>query len=111
MGDTCTEEQAEEYFQHDLQRFEIAVDALIGVPLTPSQFDALVSFSYNLGKSALAGSTLRTKVNADSHDPTIRGEFMKWHLVQGQPVLGLWRRRHAEADTYFGTTTPCPPMG
>lgn len=109
-GETCTPEQADEFFQHDLQRFERAVERLVTTPITPRQFGALVSFTYNVGEGALARSNLLKRVNANPADPAIRAEFMKWHRAGGARSRGLWRRRHREADFYMGTSTPTPPM-
>jgi lysozyme len=68
-------------------------------------FDALVSFSYNLGLGNLDKSTLLKKVNANPSDATIRLEFMKWVNKGSSFEKGLTRRRKAEADLYFTTTS------
>jgi lysozyme len=108
LGDRCTQAQADTWFARDLQWTERAVDLLSTDLLLPRQFDALVSFTYNEGEGAYRRSQLRQKVNADPNDPSIRAEFMKWYFVGPAPVLGLWRRRHAEADHYFNVATLCP---
>ena len=61
------ETQAEELLRQDAQIAERAVLRLINVPLTDGQFDALVSFTYNLGGGALQRSTLRRKINREEH--------------------------------------------
>ncbi len=109
-GDTCTQEEADRFFAHDLRRFELGVDALTTDAVSPRQFDALVSCTYNIGEGAYSGSTLRRRVNANPGDPSIRGAFMMWHRADGKPSKGLWRRRHLEADFYFGVSTPVPPF-
>jgi lysozyme len=75
------------------------VEAAIGrgVSLYQSQFDALVSFTYNLGIGNLQKSNLLRKVKANPQDRTIRNEFMKWVNAGGKPLPGLKRRRAAEA--------------
>lgn len=108
MGETCTAEEADQYFRHDLTRFELAVNALTVDTVRQREFDALVSFSYNVGEGAYRGSTLRKKVNANPSDTAIRRQFMKWYFAGGKPVLGLWRRRHSEADHYTGIVLPIP---
>jgi lysozyme len=70
-----------------------------------NQFDALVSFCYNLGIGAFNSSTLKKKVIANPADASIRDEFMKWNKARVKGVLtelkGLTNRRTAEADLYF----------
>lgn len=84
-----------------LGRFEKAVDSSCRDDLTQNQFDALVSFTYNLGEGNLKSSTLLKKVNANPNDPTIRDEFMKWVKAGGKVLPGLVKRREAEANLYF----------
>ena len=109
-GDTCTQEQADAWFRHDWARFVQAMDALTTDQITERQAGALTCFVYNVGEAGYRGSTLRRRVNANPTDPTIRAAFMMWHKDDGVPLLGLWRRRHSEADYYFGVSTPCPEM-
>lgn len=99
-GQTCTEEQAEEWLKADLHDAENVVNAM-GVELKQCQFDALVSFVYNLGGQNFATSTLRRKVIANPDNPTIRDEFGKWIYAGGRILPGLVTRREKEADMYF----------
>lgn len=108
QDDTCTLEEADYWFRLDLRHAEDAVDDLTVDTVTDHQFDALVSFTYNCGRDAYKTSTLRKLVNADPDDPAIRWEFIKWHHANHKPVKGLWKRRAAEADLYFGTKTKVP---
>lgn len=87
-----------------LDTFEKAVDSYCRDDINQDQFDALVSFAYNLGTGNLKSSTLLKKVNANPNDPTIRDEFMKWVNGGGKKLPGLVRRRQAEADLYFGVS-------
>ena len=96
-----TKEKAIEYLTHDLHNFELAVDAVATDSIAQNQFNALVSFAYNLGSNALKNSTLLKKVNINPNDPTIRNEFMKWVNAGGKRLKGLIRRREAEANLYF----------
>jgi len=96
-----TKEKAIEYLMHDLHQFELAVDAMAVDTVTQNQFNALVSFAYNLGSNALKGSTLLKKVNANPNDPTIAAEFAKWVNAGGKKLKGLVRRRAAESELYF----------
>lgn len=91
--------QAEELLQHDLIRFEQAVLRLIARPLKDGQFDALVSFAFNLGAGALQRSTLRTKCNR-GEDAEVPAEFMKWVWAGGKKLPGLVKRRRAESTLY-----------
>jgi lysozyme len=101
MGDKCTIEQATAYLINDLKGFESSVDAMCVDSLTQSQFDALVSFTYNLGAGNLKSSTLLKKVNINPLDTTIKAEFLKWNKAGGKVLAGLTRRREAEANLYF----------
>lgn len=92
-------EEAEYLLKRDVERFEYSVLRLIKVPLTDGQFDALVSFTYNLGGGALQRSTLRKKVNRGHHGAVPR-EFRKWVYAGGRKLRGLVRRRNAEAEMY-----------
>lgn len=96
-----TKEQAEELLKFSLSTYEKAVDSFCRDDISQSQFDALVSFAYNLGPKALQGSTLIKKVNSNPKDVTIADEFMKWNKANGKVLVGLTKRRQAEANLYF----------
>ena len=93
------EAQAEELLRQDAQIAERAVLRLINVLLTDGQFDALVSFTYNLGGGALQRSTLRRKINREEH-AEVPEQFMRWVWVGGRKLKGLVLRRDAEAGLY-----------
>jgi GH24 family phage-related lysozyme (muramidase) len=94
-----TTEQAEALLRQDVQAAERAVLRLISVPLTDGQFDALVSFTFNLGAGVLQRSTLRRKVNRGDH-ANVPAEFRKWVWAGGRKLEGLVKRREAEAILY-----------
>jgi len=94
-----TTEQAETLLRQDVQTAERAVLRLITVPLTDGQFDALVSFTFNLGAGALQRSTLRRKVNRGDH-ANVPEEFRKWVWTGGRKLEGLVKRRDAEVTHY-----------
>jgi len=96
-----TKQQAEELLKHSLSTYEKAVDSFCRDDISQSQFDALVSFAYNLGTGALQKSTLIKKVNANPKDVTIADEFLKWNKAAGRVLAGLTKRRQAEANLYF----------
>lgn len=93
--------QAEELLRNSLSNYEKAVDSFCRDDISQSQFDALVSFCYNVGTGNLQKSTLIKKVNANPKDVTIADEFMKWNKAKGTVLKGLTRRRQAEANLYF----------
>jgi len=84
-----------------LTTFEQYVDSYCIDNINQNQFDALVSFCYNLVPANLKSSTLLSKVHLDPADVTIRAEFMKWNKAGGRVLKGLTTRRTAEADLYF----------
>ncbi|MGL5724911.1 lysozyme, partial [Cetobacterium sp.] len=65
------------------------------------QFDALVSFTYNLGEGALKGSTLRKKLNMGLYN-AVPSEMLRWNRAGGKVLSGLVRRREAEAKMFKG---------
>ena len=96
-----SEEDALALLAEMLKKFEQYVDSYCIDTITQNQFDALVSFCYNLGPANLKASTLLKKVNLNPNDETIRAEFMKWNKAGGRALKGLTLRRTAEADLYF----------
>lgn len=93
------EQQAVELLRRDVAVAERAVLRLIAVPLTDGQFDALVSFTYNLGGGALQRSTLRRKVGRQEH-VLVPEQLMRWVWASGRRLKGLVRRRRAEGEVY-----------
>jgi lysozyme len=100
-GMSVTAAEADAILGRDLARFEAAVTRLVTVPLSPQQFDALVSFAFNVGEGALARSTLLKKLNAGD----VRGaaaEFGRWNKAGGRVLTGLTRRRAEERAMFEG---------
>ena len=99
-GMKITLEEAEERLKADLDYFAKGVKNLIDVPLNQGQFDALVSFSYNVGLGALESSTLR-KLLQQGHYDEVPAQLLRWDktTVNGEKKVlkGLTRRRVAEA--------------
>lgn len=89
-----------ELLRIDAQIAERAVLRLITVPLTDGQFDALVSFTYNLGSGALQRSTLRRVINRHHHNE-VPNQLMRWVWAGGRKLRGLARRRAAEGNVYL----------
>lgn len=81
--------------------FATQVNLLVKSKLTQNQFNALVSFAFNLGSQALGKSTLLKKVNINPNDITITNEFLKWNKAGGVALSGLTKRRTIESKLYF----------
>jgi lysozyme len=99
--DGITEEQAEALLLADLTDAQNAVNAMVKVPLTQNQFDALVSFAYNLGAAALDGSTLLADLNKGDYADAAN-QFPLWDHSNHQVVQGLLARRKAEQSMFLG---------
>lgn len=99
-GQARTEEQAEAWLRSDMEDAENVVNAM-GVELRQCQFDAVVSFVFNIGGQNFSTSTLRRKVIANPDNPSISDEFEKWIYAGGRIMPGLVSRREREADIYF----------
>ena len=101
-GQRMTIQEAEAVMTWELTRK--GKEILSGLPTTiinQNQYDALISFAYNLGVGALLKSTLFKKLKVNPNDPSIRTEFMRWVNAGGKRLTGLVRRREAEANLYF----------
>jgi len=90
-----TEDEADALLRQDAARMERAVRRLILVKLSQGQFDALVSFAFNLGAGALQASTLRRVLNRGDYAEAPR-QLMRWVFAGGRRLRGLVRRREAE---------------
>jgi lysozyme len=100
-GNAISQEKAEQLFEIIANDFSAKVVKLVPSHITPNQFGALVSFSYNCGIANLQKSTLLKKVIANHNDPSIKAEFLKWNKAGGKVLAGLTRRREAESNLYF----------
>ena len=94
-GDEITEDKAEYLLLEDLKHFEGYVDRLVEVSLNQDQFDALVSWTFNLGPTNLKESTLLEKLNA-GHYEEVPAQMARWNRSNGEILEGLKRRRAAE---------------
>ena len=103
-GQKITEAQAEQLLRQDVGWAQDAVRKNVKVPLTQGQFDALVSFTFNLGAGALGRSTLLKKLNAGDYAGA-QAEFGKFVHAGGRVLPGLVRRRNEEAQM-FGNQRP-----
>lgn len=98
-GQSISEARARELLREDLAEFERAVGNQVVAPLNQNQFDALVSFAFNLGAGNLARSTLLRRVNMRDYAGAA-GEFARWNKAGGKVLNGLTRRRAAEAALF-----------
>lgn len=99
-GLTINAGQAAALLSADLAKFERGVAQLVTLLLNQHQFDALVSFSYNLGLGSLKNSTLLKLLN--SGDVAAAAEqFLRWDKAGGRQVAGLTRRRQAERELFL----------
>lgn len=95
FGDKLTIEQCEELLRHEIVRFENIVKKHVKVKLNQNQFDALVSFTYNLGEGNLRGSTLLKKLNENCFG-CAADQFPRWIYSGGKSLPGLVTRRFQE---------------
>lgn len=94
-NEVITKEYAERLFRNDISHAEKAVNTLVKVPLTQNEFDALVSFVYNVGETAFAKSTLLRLLNQGDYKGAAE-QFDRWIYNDGKVMDGLIRRRKAE---------------
>lgn len=108
-GLVWTQAMADEALKNDLRAFEADVNSLVKATITQRQFDALVSFAYNVGSDidadtiaeGLGDSTLLRLVNAGRFMQAA-DEFLKWDKAGGKRLRGLSRRRAAERALFLG---------
>jgi lysozyme len=96
-----TKQQAFEMFKEIANRFGKRVDELVTSNINQNQFNALVSFAYNVGTGNFSSSTLLKKINKNPNDLTLKAEFLRWNKAGGKVLNGLTNRRNEEADLYF----------
>lgn len=102
-GTKWTQDQADARFAADLASFSRKVADILGSsPTTQHQFDAMVSFAYNVGTGAFGSSTLLKKHKAGDYAGA-KAEFDRWNNNDGKVMAGLTRRRAAEAALYGGS--------
>jgi len=95
----CIEKACDRYLAEDIQEVEEYIEKLVEVPLTQNQYDALVSWTFNLGSTNLKESTLLRKLNYGDYE-AVPEEMKKWIYVGDDVLEGLIRRREAEAALF-----------
>ena len=98
-GMTITESQAEEMLKSELNEYEGYINNLVTAELNQNQFDAMVSWVYNLGGGNLKTSTLLKVLNSGDYDG-VPAQMLRWNKAGGKVLEGLTRRRQAEADLF-----------
>lgn len=96
---TLSQDEINDILRKDLARFEMGVHRLCPGEMTQGQFDALVSFSFNVGLGSLQKSTLRMKHNRGDYEGAAE-EFLKWAKAGGKVLKGLLKRREDEKALY-----------
>ena len=101
-GDKWTEEKSEFMLWRELEdEYEHYVNSLVTVPLNQCQFDALVSWVYNLGPNNLKSSSMLRVLNEGKYDE-VPAQMKKWNKANGKVLAGLTRRREAEGLMFEG---------
>lgn len=100
-GDKINQKQAEEYLQQDVQLIEDRLNYTFPW-LTQNQFDTLVSFIFNLGWRDFRGSTLYKRIEVRASDRMVCEQMLRWVYANQQVLLGLMKRRVAEANLWMG---------
>jgi lysozyme len=98
-GMVISEDTANEMLVEELKEYENYINTLVKVELNQNQFDAMVSWVYNLGSSNLQASTLLKVLNAGDYEG-VPAQIMRWNKAGGKVLEGLTRRRQAEADLF-----------
>ena len=100
-GDTISKDQAEEMLVEELHEYENYVNEYVNVALSQNQFDALVSWVYNLGPANLTASTMLKVLNSGEYED-VPAQMKRWNKAGGKVLEGLIRRREAEACLFVG---------
>ncbi|KWD05997.1 muraminidase [Burkholderia ubonensis] len=95
-----TPAEADALLRQDLRSAELSLRKLLRVPVTQQQFDALMSFVFNLGSGRLRSSTLLRYLNAGA-PARAADQFLVWNKAGGRPLAGLTRRRQAERALFL----------
>ncbi len=102
-GMSISQERADMLLIEDLEKFEQAVNDLVKVSLNQNEFDALVSWTFNLGSTNLKNSTLLKVLNSTHKDwSDVPKQIKRWNKANGKVLEGLVRRREAEALLFTG---------
>ena len=101
QGMSITKEQADNMLINELDEYCDHVEKAVTVDLKQNQFDALVSWTYNLGPTNLNASTMLKVLNNKNYDE-VPAQIKRWNKAGGKVLEGLVRRREAEALLFEG---------
>lgn len=100
-GMSITQQQAESFLKRDIVPLEKVLNSM-NINFTQGQFDALISFQYNLGAANFKSSTMYKKIISKASDTDIADQIVRWVNAGGKVQTGLQKRRIAEANMYIG---------
>lgn len=100
-GDEWSESHADHMLEVEMEEYEGYVNNSVTAPINQDQFDALVSWVYNLGGGNLKASTMLKVLNAGQYEE-VPAQMMRWNKAGGKVLEGLTRRRQAEANLFMG---------
>tara|TARA_R100001509_G_scaffold44817_1_gene24353 strand:- start:404 stop:835 length:432 start_codon:yes stop_codon:yes gene_type:complete len=100
-GDVWSQNHAEHMLEVELEEFEGYINKYVTVALSQNQFDALVSWVYNLGPANLKSSTMLKVLNSGEYED-VPAQMKRWNKAGGKVLEGLIRRREAEACLFQG---------
>ena len=100
-GDSWSEDHADHMLLVELEEYENYVNTAVNVPLSQNQFDALVSWVYNLGNGNLTSSTMLKVLNSGDY-AGVPAQILRWNKAGGKVLDGRTTRRQAEADMFEG---------
>jgi len=100
-GDAITQEEADKLLLHEMEEYEGYINDMVNVDLEQNQFDAMVSWVFNLGPANLKASTLLKVLNAKDYEG-VPAQIKRWNKAGGKVLQGLIRRREAESLLFAG---------
>lgn len=106
LGQVVSRYEAEEYLKEDVSDAECVINKYVHTEINQHQFDALVSFVFNVGRDHFLRSTLLKLLNAGDYIGTV-AQFLRWNKVGNKILPGLTRRRLAEKSLF---ETPMPML-
>ena len=101
MGMVIDQARADDFLVEDIAPIERYLNKM-GINFRQEQFDALVSWCFNLGLGNFTQSTMFKYINENRSDEEITDQIVKWVNAGGKPLVGLKKRRIAEANMWLG---------